>query len=233
MQCIAIDDEPLALDVVREFCKRVPQLELKGAFTKTSEASVFLSNNKIELVFLDIQMPDMTGLEFHKLLSDETMVIFTTAYSEYAVEGFNLDAVDYLLKPFQFARFEKAIKKALEYQKYVQKSATAESDQLFVRSEYSLVKISQADILYIETMDDYLKIHLPGKKPVMTLMTMKTIMEKLAPEKFVRVHRSYIVPMAKIESVRGKVIDLGITEIPIGASYEEAFFKVYTKSGFY
>lgn len=233
MRCIAIDDEPLALDIVREFCSRVPFLELEQTFTRTSEAASFLKENPIDLIFLDIQMPDMSGIDFHKTLSPQAMVIFTTAFSEYAIEGFELNAIDYLLKPFKFERFERAAKKALEYFTYLSKNGPKEEAHLFVRSEYSLVKINIREILYIETMDDYVKIHLPGKKPVMSLMTMKNIQEKLPSDKFMRVHRSFIVALSRIESVRGKTIDLGMTEIPIGASYEEAFFNVYTKNNFF
>ncbi|TND10494.1 MAG: LytTR family two component transcriptional regulator [Bacteroidetes bacterium] len=227
--CIAVDDEPLALEVLQAFCSRVPFLDLQKTFTSTNEAAKHLRKFPVDLVFLDIQMPEISGIDFYKTLSNQPMVIFTTAFSEYAVEGFNLSAVDYLLKPVEFNRFLLAVNKANDYHTYLTRSQGNENKHLFVRSEYSLVKIAFADILYIETLDDYLKIHLPGKKPVLTLMSMKSIQEKLSPDDFIRVHRSYIVPLNRIESVRGKTINLGVAEIPIGTRYEAEFFKVYVK----
>jgi DNA-binding LytR/AlgR family response regulator len=158
------------------------------------------------------------------------MVIFTTAHSEYAVEGFNLNALDYLLKPFTFDRFMQAVNKACEFQRYYHQKEDAIRQYIFVRADYSLVKIMLEDILYIEGLDDYLKIHLPGKKPVVARMTMKSILEKLPESYFIRVHRSYIVPLAKIEKVRNKVIFISGIPIPIGSSYEKAFAGVYRET---
>ncbi len=233
IRCIALDDEPLALDLLQEFCSRVNFIELQRTFTQPSEAAKYLRKFPVDLLFLDIQMPDISGIDFYKTLSQNTMVIFTTAHSEYAVEGFNLRAVDYLLKPFEFNRFLQSVEKANDYFEYLHQSAIKNFQHLYVRSEYSLIKIPFEEILYIETLDDYLKIHCTGKKPILTLMTMKRVMEKLPAKEFVRVHRSYIVPLRRIESVRGKSIELGITQIPIGTNYEEAFFKAYTSENFF
>lgn len=228
IQCIAIDDEPLALELVSTFCAEINFIQLQKTFTRTSDALQYLKENKVDLLFLDIQMPDISGIEFYKNLEEKTMVIFTTAYSEYAVEGFNLNAIDYLLKPYELERFKKAINKAKEFYEY-NKKETNESNFIFVRADYSLIKIDCNEIIYIESVDDYLKIHLTGKKPIMTLSTLKSIENKLPPSHFIRVHRSYIVALNKIESVRGKNIQLGTAEIPISSKYEADFFKSYTK----
>lgn len=227
LNCIAIDDEPLALSIIETFCAQVPFLQLQKTFTDTSEAAKFLRKFPVDLVFLDIQMPDMLGTEFYRTHAKDKMVIFTTAYSQYAVEGFDLNALDYLLKPIEFQRFLQAVNKSQEYFNYLHQSAHKEQQHLYVRSEYSLVKIAFSDILYIETLDDYLKIHLKDKKTILTKMNLKNIMSKLNPTEFVRPHRSYIIPIGLIDSVRGKTIHLQNIEIPIGIKYEEDFFKAY------
>lgn len=232
INCVAIDDEPLALELIEIFCSNVDFINLKKTFTDTKEAMSYLSTNQIDLIFLDIQMPEISGIEFYKQLKTSSMVIFTTAYSEYAVEGFNLNAIDYLLKPIEIDRFNQAVDKAKSYYNYIYQNEKSTVQYLYVRSEYSLVKIPFNEILYIETLDDYLKIHVLGKKPILTLMSMKSILEKLPEFDFIRTHRSYIVPFNKIESVRGKIINLGITEIPIGKSFEQEFFKRYISQSF-
>lgn len=226
ISCIALDDEPLALEIIKEFCSKVPFLQLQKTFTDSSEAAKHLRKFPVDLLFLDIQMPDITGIDFYKQHAENKMVIFTTAFTEYAVEGFNLNAVDYLLKPIAFERFLQAANKAQEFYNYQHHSENKELQHLFVRAEYSLVKIPMADILFIETLDDYIKIHLADRKPVLTKMNLKAVSEKLSKD-FIRVHRSYIVPMARIQSVRGKVIHLENTEIPIGIKFEEEFFERY------
>lgn len=228
IQCIAIDDEPLALELVSTFCDDIDFINLQKTFTKTSDALKYIKENPVDLLFLDIRMPDISGIDFYKNLEEKTMVIFTTAYSEYAVEGFNLNAVDYLLKPYEPERFRKAVNKAKEFYDYNKKEIN-ETNFIFVRADYSLIKIDCTEILYIESIDDYLRIHLSGKKPIMTLSTLKAIEDKLPATDFIRVHRSYIVALNKIESVRGKNIQLPNTEIPISNKYEAEFFKVYGK----
>ncbi|MBL7801630.1 MAG: response regulator transcription factor [Chitinophagales bacterium] len=227
IQCIAIDDEPLALQIIEDFCSRVPYLDLQNTFSRTSEAEKHLNKASVDLLFLDIQMPDILGIDFYKGISKNTMVIFTTAFSEYAIEGFNVSAIDFLLKPFDFIRFLQACEKAKEYHMYLKQSNIYEVKHLFVRSEYSLVKIPFADILYIETMDDYIKIHQLSKKPILSIISMKKVMMKLPAHDFIRVHRSYIVPLNRIESVRGKIISIEGVQIPIGINYEEEFFNRY------
>lgn len=223
IKAIAIDDEPLALKVIENFCEKVDFIELVKTFSKPSEALKYTDNFPVDLLFLDINMPSINGIEFYKQMKQNTMVIFTTAYTEYAVEGFNLNAIDYILKPFTFERFLAAVNKANDFYNYnIQKENN--SQFLFVRADYSLVKINIAHILYVEGLDDYLKIHIENQKTIVTRMTMKAILEKL-PKNFIRTHRSFIVPLARVDSVRNKMIHIGDVDLPIGASYEENFFK--------
>lgn len=229
IKCIAVDDEPLALELVEIFCGQVPFLQLVKTFTKTSAAQKHLQTFPVDLIFLDIQMPDRNGIEFFKSMKQASMVIFTTAHSQYAVESYTLNAVDYLLKPLQQKRFVQACEKAKDFYEYINNKNSGAPNFLYIRSEYALVKIPFAEILYLETMDDYIKIHQSGKKPVLTLMSMKKMMERLPHTEFIRVHRSFIVPFSKIESVRGKRISLGVINLPIGASYEKGFLAAYMK----
>ena len=226
---IAIDDEPPALKVVENFCGRIENLQLEKTFTMPAEALKHLRKFPVDLLFLDIQMPSINGIDFYKTVKQDTMVIFTTAYSEYAVEGFNVSAVDYLLKPFTFARFQQAVAKAEDYYNYKKQGNTETPKYLFIRADYSLLKIALTDIVYIEGLDDYLKIHLAAGHPVVARMTMKSILEKLPPNDFIRIHRSYIVPFNRIESYRNKLVTIAGQEIPTGSSYEENFLKLFNK----
>jgi len=226
IKAIAIDDEPLALKVVENFCESVDFIDLQKTFTKPTEALKYLERYPVDLLFLDINMPSLSGIEFYKQLKQQTMVIFTTAHIEYAVEGFNLNAIDYLLKPYTPERFKQAVNKAKEYFNY-QHQAENTQPFFFIRADYSLIKINYADIEYIEGLDDYLKIHLQNQKAVVARMTMKAMLEKLPQKEFIRVHRSYIIPLSKIESVRNKVIHIGAKEFSIGSSYEENFFRMF------
>ncbi|HEY9045572.1 MAG TPA: LytTR family DNA-binding domain-containing protein [Ohtaekwangia sp.] len=225
IKAIAIDDETLALQVIENFCQRVEFVSLEKSFNKPNEALKYISKFPVDLLFLDINMPSLTGIELYKEIEQNTMVIFTTAYTEYAVEGFNLSAIDYLLKPFTFERFLQAVNKADEYHQHIHQKAKPEQQYLFIRADYSLVKINMADILFVEGLDDYLRIHLQNQKPVVARMTLKVMLEKLPPQAFVRVHRSYIVAFSRIQNIRNKIITVAGEEIPVGTSYEEAFFK--------
>lgn len=219
---IALDDEPLALQVIETFCNRLDTIELAAAFTDTTKAERYLAKYPVDLLFLDINMPSISGIDFYKIVPRQTLVIFTTAYSEYAVEGFNLSATDFLLKPIEFSRFEQALNKAIEFRDMMQKSS-AEPGHIFIRADYSLVKISLDDILYIEGLDNYLKINLQGgQKPVVARMSMKSMADRLPESNFVRVHRSFIVPIGKIDFVRNRSVHIGKTAIPIGTNYVEA-----------
>ena len=174
-------------------------------------------------------MPSLTGIELYRAIRQDTMVIFTTAYSEFAVEGFNLNAVDYLLKPFTYRRFQQAVQKAIDYHQYQKQKSPVKSNYLFIRVDYALHKISFDDILYIEGLDDYIKIYLKNQKPLTARMTMKNILDKLPANDFIRVHRSYIISFKAIHSVRGKALCIGNKELPIGSSYEEQFLKRFNK----
>lgn len=227
IRAIALDDEPLALKVIESFCASNERVVLEKTFTKPSEAREFLATNEVHLIFCDIQMPSITGINFIRELTSKPMIIFTTAFSEYAAVSYELNAIDYLLKPINKDRFDQAISKANDYYLHLQSKEDSGQQFLFVRAEYSLVKIALSEILYFETMDDYIKIHLKDKKPILTLLSMKKMLERLPKNQFVRVHRSYIVPIEKISSVRGKSLFLGAQEIPIGESYKKDFFDNY------
>lgn len=229
LKTIAIDDEPPALRVITHFCGQVPFLDLQKTFSRTDEALAYLAQNEIDLLFLDINMPAMSGIDFYKSIPKAAMVIFTTAYAEYAVEGFNLSAVDYLLKPFTFERFQQGAQKALDYSQFIKKSEPETVvEYLYIKADYSTYKIAVSDIVFIEGLDDYLKIYLENAKPIVARMTMKSMTEKLPSQDFIRVHRSFIVPLRRIENVRNKAITLGGDEIPIGSSYEAEFFKRFS-----
>jgi DNA-binding LytR/AlgR family response regulator len=229
IRCIAVDDEPLAINLLKEYIAKVSFLELVATFTDAVEAGQFLAREKVDLVFLDIQMPDGNGISFYDGLPDKPMVVFTTAFSQYAVEGFNVNAIDYLLKPFEYDRFLKAAYKVKEYYEFT-RNQEIQLSSIFVKADYQLVKINLKDILFIEGLDDYIRIHLSGNRNTLTLMSLKAIAEKLPPQEFVRVHRSFIIPISKIEKLSSKKIEIGGREIPVGISYAEAFFKLMNKN---
>lgn len=227
IKAIAIDDEPPALNVISSFCEKSGEVNLLGKFSRPDEALTILKEESVDLVFLDINMPSVSGIELYKAFGRECMVIFTTAHSQYAVEGFNLDAVDYLLKPFTFDRFIQAIQKVKERME-LNKHRTEQGSELLVPSGYSIVRIPFSDIVYIQAFDDYLKIFVStSPHPVVTRMTMKNIVEKLPGRDFVRVHRSYIVSLRKINKAGSKSIFIGGVEVPIGKMYATEFFEVF------
>ena len=225
LRCIAIDDEPFALGIVADYCSRVPFLTLEKTFHSGLEAINYLKNNRVDLVFLDIQMRDITGLQVLDIVKPMPQVILTTAYEEYAVKSYEYHVADYLLKPYTFERFVKAVSKALERPNQannVVASTTDSGDFIFVKSGYSIVRINFDDIYYIEGQKDYLMVR-TEKEKILTLQSFKQFEEVLPASEFVRVHRSYIVSLkkiSKIERLRIKVLDI---EIPVGGSYKEAF----------
>ncbi len=225
---IAIDDEPLALKVIQSLCDKSGNINLQKTFTQPSEALKHLRKFPVDLIFCDIQMPSMTGINLVKSLPRNTMVIFTTAFSEYAATSYELNAIDYLLKPINQKRFTQATTKALEYVDYIGKKDQGADKNIFIRADFSLVKIPLADILYIEGLADYLKIHIKDRKPIVARMPMKDMMEKLPSTDFIRVHRSFILPFSKIEAVRGTTIFIGDNEFPIGRTYTDEFFSRYS-----
>ena len=232
LNCIAVDDENLALDLIEDNILKVPFLNLVKRCKNAFEAMEVLQNQEIDLIFLDIQMPGITGVQFLQSITNSPMVIFVTAYKQYALEGFNLNVVDYLLKPIDFERFLKAVNKASELHTLKQKSVANEVvaelkiSTIFVNADYSLVKVKTDEIIYIEGLKDYIKIHLnSSNKPIVTRMTMKSIEEKLPTFEFFRVHKSFIISLDKIESIRNLKIKIGNAQIPVSESYSEEFFK--------
>ncbi len=219
MIAIAIDDEPIALEVIKSHAAKVPFVELKATFTNAFEAIDFLQKNKTDLLFLDIKMPDISGIEFFKSLTNPPMVIFTTAYSEHAVEGFEVSAVDYLLKPFSLSRFLKACTKANDL--LALKSGTPRHiDHIFLKDGYEQVKIMFDDILYIEASGNYLNIFLKDQQKLMTRSTINDLSVQLPENDFTRVHRSYIVNNKKVEKFNKQAVFIGFSEIPIGNTYQ-------------
>jgi DNA-binding LytR/AlgR family response regulator len=216
LTAIAIDDEPQALEVVQMHAAKVPFLDLKASFTNAFEAIAYLQDNKVDLLFLDIKMPDISGIEFIGCLQSVPMVIFTTAYSQYAVNGFELSAIDYLLKPFSLARFTKACNKALEHKHLRNKEA---DNYIFVKTGYEEEKVLLADILYIEAEGNYLTYVLTNRK-LLSRQTMAEILKILPPEQFIRIHRSYVIALDKIEKMARQDITVAGKMIPIGVSYE-------------
>ncbi len=226
INAIAIDDEAPALKVIENFCGRTEGIRLAGTFLKPRDALAYLNDSPVDLLFLDIRMPSQSGLDLYKALDPGPLVIFTTAYSEYAVEGFNLNAIDYLLKPFSIERFQQAVAKATEYISFRQ-IPEHHDDTLLIRADYSLIKVRTADILFVEAADDYLKIHQERRSPLVVRMTMKSLVSMLPANDFVRTHRSYIVALRRIDNVRNRTITIGDKNIPIGSNYEDSFFRQF------
>jgi len=229
LRCIIIDDEPLPVELLSAYASRIEGLQILALYNDPLKAVEFLRNNRVDLIFLDIQMPHLNGIDLLKSLPVKPMAIFTTAFPEFAVDGFELNAVDYLLKPFDFNRFKKAVEKAAEYHSFNQLPKGKQTEPfIFVKSEYKAVKINLSDIVYVEGIDSYVKIY-AGGKPVLSLMSMKAMLEMLPQEEFLRVHRSFIIPVSKVKSIRNKIIKVGEKEIPIGGTYEEVVEKVLKK----
>ena len=229
IRCLAIDDEPLALQQLTTYIGKVPFLELAAQCQSALEARKFLEQDTVDAIFCDINMPDLNGMDFIKSLQAPPLIVFTTAYSEYAVEGFKVNAVDYLLKPFGLDDFRRSANRIKERQESVSTNIqhptpNSQPDTLFVKTDYRMVKISIADIRYIEGMSEYLKIYLEGEeKPIITLLSMKKIETRL-PENFMRIHRSYIVNLHKIQEVnKNRIIMDAETFLPIGDMYKESF----------
>lgn len=229
IRCIAIDDEPLALQKIGGYIDKTPFLEKIALFESAFEAIERIQQEDIDLMFVDINMPDLNGMDFVKSLTNAPRVIFTTAYSEYAIEGYKVDAVDYLLKPIDYSDFLKAVEKARKRMgSEEQKAAVVESNEkfLFIKSEYKIVRINLSDILYVEGMREYLRIHIQNQPAVMALMSMKKMEEYLPGEQFMRVHRSFIVNLEKVTAIERKRIIFGKDEyIPVSDQYKDAFQK--------
>ncbi|MCF3110431.1 LytTR family DNA-binding domain-containing protein [Niabella sp. CC-SYL272] len=218
MNAIAIDDEPMALEVIKNLAAKVPFIKLEGCFTNAFEALDHLQKNKTDLIFLDIKMPDISGIELSKSLANPPMIIFTTAYTEHAVEGFEVNAVDYLLKPFSLARFIKACTKAQELFS-LKNGKGAEQDFIFLKDGYEQVRVMLNEILYIEAAGNYLNVVLKHKK-IMSRITINEMMQLLPEEKFTRIHRSYIVARDKVTKFNKQAVFIDLLEFPIGSNYQ-------------
>lgn len=239
--CIAIDDEPLALELLSKFIQQTPFLALKGAFSNAIDGLGFLNQEEVNLVFMDIQMPDLSGMELARVLdgkknSSNTRVIFCTAYHQFALEGYKVDALDYLLKPYSYEDFLGAATKAFQYVERMSSSGkaiattVAAPDYIFLKVEYQLVKVVLKDITHVEAYKDYVKVHLGSKNhPLLSLTSMKNMEELLPADRFMRVHRSFIVSLDHIDSVSKNVIRIGEQHIAVGDLYKEPFLEFLSR----
>jgi two-component system, LytTR family, response regulator LytT len=253
LSCLAVDDEPLALGLVCAFIEQTPFLQLTGRYSNAIEALRGIHEQPVDVLFLDIQMPDLTGLELARVLDSGSngrtapRVIFTTAYNQYALEGYRVDALDYLLKPFNYEEFLRAALKAQAYYGLIRRPVELwpdklaspavavitepEKEYLFLKVEYQLVRVAYNDILYIEGLKDYIKVHLKSTptKPVLSLTSLKALEEKLNPQRFMRVHRSFIVSLDQITAITRNSIQIGPTQIPVSDQYKEPFNQFLSK----
>lgn len=228
--CVIVDDEPMALNLVETYVEKTPFLELKNKCSSAIEAMEFLKTNPVDVLFLDIQMPDLSGIEFSKMLPKETRVIFTTAFDQYALEGFKVEALDYLLKPFDYAEFLSAANKASTWFSLVKGKKEAvvskEKEFLFVKSEYKQLRIKLSDVLYFEGLKDYIKIWLKDNpKPILTLMSLKSLEEELPEAQFMRVHRSFIVSLKNIDVIERSQIIINKQRITVSEHYKPKFLE--------
>ncbi len=233
LKCVIIDDEPLAIDIIAEHIDKTSYLTLFERFTNSVKAFEFLSNNRVDILFVDIQMPDLTGLELVRNLEYQPVVIFTTAYDQYAIEGFKVDAIDYLLKPIDYPEFLKATEKAKQwiYAKNKTISVKTEKEFLFIKSEHKIIRVDINTIEYIEGMSEYVRIHRENAKPIMSLLSLKSLEQELPPHMFMRVHKSYIVNLKKISEIESNLIicSNGVS-IPVSRLYKDKFQEYITNN---
>lgn len=241
LKCIAVDDEPLALGMVAAFIEQTPFLTLLGKYSSGVEALRSLHEHPdLDLIFLDIQMPELTGLELARVLDrgqpgTGPRIIFTTAFNQYALDGYRVDALDYLVKPFSYEEFLRAATKAKAYAEHhqpapVAPAAPAEEEFLFLKVEYELVRVALDDILYVEGLKDYVKVHLrSATRPLLSLMSLKAMEEKLPARRFLRIHRSFIVALDKIEAVRRNTVQIGPATLAVSDQYKEAFVQFLSR----
>ncbi|WP_417443744.1 LytR/AlgR family response regulator transcription factor [Joostella sp.] len=244
LKCIVVDDEPMAANLVASYIEKTPFLKLESIFHNAIDALNFVSENDIHVLFLDIQMPDLTGLELSKMLPKKAKIIFTTAFNQYAIEGYKVEALDYLLKPFDYAEFLAAANKALTWFKMVESSKHSDSKEadskeepqkefIFVKSEYKQLRIKLADVLYFEGLKDYIKIWIQGEsKPILTLKSLKSLEEELPKSDFMRVHRSFIVSLKNIEEVERSQIIINKQRITVSEQYKPRFLEFIEKNSF-
>jgi len=241
LNCITVDDEPLALGLISAFAQQTPFLTLTGQYANGVEALQAIHNQPVHLIFLDIQMPDLNGLELARVIGQtnsslQTKIIFTTAYNQFAVEGYKVDALDYLLKPFGYDEFLRAATKARNYFELFQENsnqsdlAQIRENCMFVKSDYKLLRVDFDSILYIESLKDYVKIHLaPPLNPVITLSSLKAIKDKLPPLKFLQIHRSFIVAVERVDSISKNSVHIANIDISVGELFKDAFKELVTK----
>jgi two-component system, LytTR family, response regulator LytT len=234
IKCLAIDDEPLALKQIGNYIKKTPFLELVDLLNSSFDALEYISSDQVDLLFVDINMPDLNGMDFVKSLKEKPYTIFTTAYSDYAIEGYKVDAVDYLLKPIGYYDFLRAVNKVKTLRDSKMNQAInikTTADHLFVKSAYKLIRIELSEIKYIESMHEYIRIYLVNDKPVMTLVSMKSIEQQLPSDKFMRVHRSFIVNLSRIKVIeRNRIVFDNSIYIPVGDQYKDAFQQFIEKN---
>lgn len=230
IRCVVIDDEPLAIALLDTYIKKHEALQLLDGFTDAIEAIAFVNSNEVDVVFLDILMPDITGIRVLQQFTGNPVVIFTSAHRDFAVDGYEMGVVDYLLKPFDFERFKKGVDKAIETLRIKESSNPDLQPGVFVKSEYKLVKVNFQDIVYVESKDDYIKIYMTDDKSMITLMSLKSFLEKLPAADFQRVHRRYIVALHKIKTIGTKKIMLeNNVEIPVGDTYLQVLHEIREK----
>lgn len=235
ISCVIVDDEPMALNLVESYVQKTPFLVLKKKCSNAIEAMEFIKKEPVNLLFLDIQMPDLTGIQFSKMLPKETRVIFTTAFDQYALEGFKVDALDYLLKPFDYAEFLAAAIKARSWFDLVRRKQQniilEEKEFLFVKSEYKQLRIKLSDVLYFEGLKDYIKIWLTDNpKPILTLMSLKSLEEELPETQFMRVHRSFIVSLKNVETIERSQIIINKQRITVSGQYKPKFLEFVNRN---
>ena len=227
IRCIAIDDEPLALKQIADYISKTPFLELAGLCESALQALELLDKTPVDLMFVDVNMPDLSGMDFVKTLENPPFIVFVTAYSEYALEGFRVDAIDYLLKPISYSDFLKSANKVKAWFDAMQQKPAevmSNKDFLFIKSEYKILRINFDDIKYIEAMSEYIRIHLVNSKPVMTQLSMKSIEDQLPEDRFMRVHRSFIINLSRISVIeRNRIVFDGTVYVPVSDQYKSKF----------
>ena len=232
INCAIIDDEPLAAELLKSYAQKTPALKLTGVYGSAVEAIRELRQAPVQLLFLDIQMPELSGIEFAKILPSETKIVFTTAFQQYAIDGYKVNAIDYLLKPISYEDFLRAVTKAMDWFGMMQKQHTYAADRfMYVKSDYKLLRVSLDDILYVEGLKDYVRIYLSTGEKIMSLMNMKKLEDYLPSPEFMRTHRSYIVHMTKAQTVERFRIVFGNQYIPISDSYKDdvqQYFDIHT-----
>ncbi len=226
LSCIIVDDEPVARKILHEFVDQVPFLDLHGKFENAMKAEAFLKENTVDLIFLDIEMPKVSGLQFLQQLRVESMVILTTAFPQYALEGYELDIIDYLLKPFALSRFLKAVQKAKDFYEMKNKTAAAPlSSYIFIKSDKRIEKIELADLLYAESVGNYISVY-TGEKRILAYLTMKSLEAQLPPCEFIKIHQSYLVNCSKIDAIEGNEVKIAGKSLPMSRNYRDLVMKI-------